>query len=232
MPQPPDLHVVDDPAVPVGELLAEQARRGGSIVLTGGSGPGDAYRLAAELEPDWSKVTLWWGDDRCVPPEHELSNYRLAKETLLDHLQRQPAEVHRIRGELQPAAAADELDRALETAALEGVELDLMLLGLGPDAHVASLFPGSAQLGVEDRRATSGSAGLEPFVDRVTMTMPELRSAKRIVFIVTGESKADAVASAFAGEISPDAPASLVRLAPVRVEVFLDRAAASKLESG
>jgi 6-phosphogluconolactonase len=227
MPQPPDLHVVDDPSVPVGELLAEQAGRGGSVVLTGGSGPGDAYRLAAELEPDWSKVSLWWGDDRCVPPEHEWSNYRLAKETLLDHLRQQPREVHRIRGELAPQVAADELDQALE-----GVELDFMLLGLGPDAHVASLFPGSPQLAVEDRRATSGPPGLEPWVDRVTMTMPEIRSAKRIVFIVTGASKADAVVRAFGGEISPDAPASLVRLAPIRVEVFLDRPAASKLGSG
>jgi 6-phosphogluconolactonase len=227
MPQPPDLQVVDDPAVPVGELLAEQARRGGSIVLTGGSAPGDAYRLAAELEPDWNKVTLWWGDDRCVPPEHEWSNYRLAKETLLDRLQKQPGEVHRIRGELEPADAAAELDEALE-----GVELDFLLLGLGPDAHVASLFPGSPQLAVEDRRATSGPAGLEPFVDRVTMTMPELRSAKRIVFIVTGESKAEAVVRAFGGEIAPEAPASLVRMGPVRVEVFLDRPAASKLGSG
>jgi 6-phosphogluconolactonase len=227
MPPPPELHVVDDPAVPIGDLLAEQARRGGSIVLTGGSGPGDAYRRAAELEPDWSKVTLWWGDDRCVPPEHEWSNYRLAKETLLDHLEVQPREVHRIRGELPPPEAADELDQALE-----GVELDFMLLGLGPDAHVASLFPGSPQLAVEDRRATSGPAGLEPFVDRVTMTMPELRSAKRIVFIVAGESKADAVARAFGGEISSDAPASLVLLAPIRVEVFLDEAAASKLGTG
>jgi 6-phosphogluconolactonase len=227
MPQPPDLQVVDDPSVPVGDLLADQARRGGSIVLTGGSGPADAYRRAARLAPDWSKVTLWWGDDRCVPPEHEWSNYRLAKETLLDHLEQQPREVHRIRGELPPSEAADALDQELE-----GVELDFLLLGLGPDAHVASLFPGSPQLAVDDRRATSGPAGLEPWVDRVTMTMPEIRSAKRIVFIVTGDSKADAVVRAFGGEITPEAPASLVRLTEIRVEVFLDRAAASKLGSG
>jgi 6-phosphogluconolactonase len=227
MPQQPDLQIVDDPSVPVGDLLADQARRGGSIVLTGGSGPGDAYRRAAGLAPDWSEVTLWWGDDRCVPPDHEWSNYRLAQETLLDHLERQPREVHRIRGELPPADAADALDRELA-----GVELDLLLLGLGPDAHVASLFPGSPQLAVEDRRATSGPAGLEPWVDRVTMTMPEIRAAKRIVFIVAGASKADAVARAFGGETSVEAPASLVRLAPIRVEVFLDSAAASKLGSG
>ena len=227
MPLPPELHVVDDPAVPVAELLADQARRGGSIVLTGGSSAGPPYRRAAALEPDWSNVTLWWGDDRCVPPEHEWSNYRLAKETLLDHLEQQPREVHRIRGELSPAEAADELD-----AALEGVELDLLLLGLGPDAHVASLFPGSPQLAVEDRRATSGPAGLEPWVDRVTMTMPVIQAAKRIVFIVEGASKAEAVARAFGGEIAPEAPASLVLLAPIPVQVFLDRPAAAKLRGG
>jgi 6-phosphogluconolactonase len=227
MPLLPELHIVDDPAVPVAELLADQARRGGSIVLTGGSSPGPAYERAAALVPDWSNVVLWWGDERCVPPEHEWSNYRLAKETLLDRLERQPREVHRIRGELAPAEAAAELD-----AALEGVELDLLLLGLGPDAHVASLFPGSSQLAVEDRRATSGPPGLEPWVDRVTMTMPQLRSAKRIVFIVEGASKADAVARAFGGETSPEAPASLVLLAPIPVEVFLDGPAAAKLRSG
>ena len=227
MPQPPDLQIVDAPAVQVGDLLADQARLGGSIVLTGGSEPGAAYERAAKLEPDWSKVSLWWGDDRCVPPEDALSNYRLAKETLLDKLEQQPREVHRIRGELEPTEAADLLD-----GELEGVELDFLLLGLGPDAHVGSLFPGSPQLAVEHRRAVSGPAGLEPFVDRVTMTMPEIQSAKRIVFIVSGEAKAEAVARAFGGEISPEAPASLVRLAPVRVEVFLDRAAASRLGSG
>jgi 6-phosphogluconolactonase len=227
MPLLPELHIVDDPAVPVAELLADQARRGGSIVLTGGSSPGPAYERAAALVPDWSNVVLWWGDERCVPPEHEWSNYRLAKETLLDRLEQRPREVHRIRGELAPAEAAAELD-----AALEGVELDLLLLGLGPDAHVASLFPGSSQLAVEDRRATSGPPGLEPWVDRVTMTMPQLRSAKRIVFIVEGASKADAVARAFGGETSPEAPASLVLLAPITVEVFLDGPAAAKLRSG
>jgi 6-phosphogluconolactonase len=221
----PDLHVLDDPATAVGNLLAEQARRGGSIVLTGGSSVGEAYEHAAEREPDWSAVALWWGDERCVPPDDDLSNYKLAKQTLLDRIEVQPSEVHRIRGELEPADAAGELDRALE-----GVELDFMLLGLGPDGHIASLFPGSPQLDVEDRRATSGTAGLEPFVDRVTMTMPTIRSARRIVFLVTGASKAEAVERSFAGEISRDVPASLVRLAPVPVEVYLDAAAAARID--
>jgi 6-phosphogluconolactonase len=222
---PPELHVLADPAQAVAELLADQARRGGSIVLTGGSSVAGAYREAARLEPDWSKVTVWWGDDRAVPPEDERSNYRLSKENLLDHLMEQPREVHRIRGELPPAEAADELDRALE-----GAVLDLMLLGLGPDGHMASLFPGTPQLAVRDRRAAYGPAGLEPYVDRVTMTVPTIISAGRIVFLVSGADKADAVWRAFAGEITDEAPGSLARLAAVRVEVFLDEAAAVRLE--
>ena len=195
-------------------------------MLTGGASVGDAYEHAARLEPDWSKVTLWWGDERCVPPDDERSNYRLAKETLLDRLEVPPAAVHRMRGELDPAVAADEYD-----ALLEGVEFQLLLLGLGGDGHMASLFAGSRQLDVVDRRVTWGPAGLEPFVDRVTLTLPAIQSAARIVFLVAGEGKAEAVARAFGGEISREAPASLARLAPVPVEVFLDPAAASRLES-
>lgn len=226
MPQPPDLHVVDDPAAAVAGLIAEQAGRVGSIVLTGGSSVGHAYERAAGLQPDWSRVRLWWGDERCVPPDDERSNYRLAKETLLDRLAVPPGAVHRMRGELAPEAAAAEYD-----AALEGVELELLLLGLGSDGHMASLFPGSPQLQVDDRRATWGPAGLEPFVDRVTLTLPTILSARRIVFLVSGEGKSAAVARAFGGEISRDVPASLARLGQNSVEVFLDRPAASKLES-
>jgi 6-phosphogluconolactonase len=221
---PPELHVADDPVPAFARLIADRAAQGGSIVLTGGSTPAKAYARAAALEPDWGRVSLWWGDERCVPPDDERSNYRAAKETLLDHLEDAPSEVHRIRGELSPSEAADELDQALE-----GVRLDLMLLGLGPDGHIASLFPGSPQLQVEDRRATSGPAGLDPFVDRVTMTLPTIRSASQIAMLVTGEEKAEAVSRAFQGAITADIPASLLRLAPVPLQVFLDRPAASRL---
>ena len=210
--QQPDIEVVESPAAAV------------SIVLTGGSSVAEAYERAAALEPDWGRVTLWWGDERCVPPDDERSNYRLAKEALLDRLETPPAEVHRIRGELAPERAARELDEALE-----GVPLDLMLLGLGSDGHMASLFPGSPQLKVVDHRATSGPAGLDPFVDRVTMTLPTIQSAAQIVFIIGGAAKADAVAAAFGGEPSREIPASLARFAPVVVKVFLDGPAASKL---
>jgi 6-phosphogluconolactonase len=219
------LHVSDDPAAAVAQVLAEQARWGGSIVLTGGRTPGAAYAHAAQLEPDWSRAAVWWGDERCVPPDDERSNFRLAKETLLDRVEKDP-EVHRIRGELQPADAAGEYDRALQ-----GVDLDLVLLGLGPDAHIASLFPGSPQLLVRDRLVTSGSAGLEPLVERVTLTIPALLAAKRIVFLVTGADKEAAVERSFRGLVSEDAPATLIRDAQAPIDVYLDPAAAARLDN-
>ncbi len=224
MPPRPELHVLDDPAVVVGELLATQARAGGSIALTGGSTPKTAYERAAALQADWSSVALWWSDERCVPPDDERSNYRLAEESLLAKLAEPPGEVHRIRGELPPEAAAAELD-----AALIAVTLDLLLLGMGPDGHVASLFPGSPLLDVNDRRAVAGPPGLEPFVERVTMTMPVLLGSRRIVLLVTGGQKAETVARAFGGEIDEELPASLLRNAATPIEVFLDRAAGSKI---
>jgi 6-phosphogluconolactonase len=221
----PELNVLDDPAEAVGDLIAARAAAGGSIVLTGGSTPGKAYERAAAREPDWSRVSVWWGDERCVPPDDKRSNYHLAKQTLLDRLATPPAAVNRVRGELPPPEAAAEYD-----AALEGVTHDLLLLGLGGDGHIASLFPGSPQLDVADRRATSGPAGLEPWVDRVTMTLPTLLAARRTVVLVTGAAKAEIVARALTGEVTPDVPASLLRRARVPVEVFLDRPAAAKLD--
>jgi 6-phosphogluconolactonase len=218
----PALHVLDMPARAVGELLAEAARAGATIVLTGGSSAGEAYEHAAALESDWSEAAVWWGDERCVPPEDERSNYGLAKRTLLDRIADQP-EVHRIRGEIDPADASGEYDKKLE-----GVTLDLLLLGLGADGHVASLFPGSPQLAERKRLVTSGPAGLEPFVDRVTMTLPALLSAKRIVFLVTGAAKAGAVKHAFRGEITPEVPASLLREGDAPIDVFLDAAASAR----
>jgi 6-phosphogluconolactonase len=220
----PRLYVEDDPSESVAALLAEAAARGETIVLTGGSSIARAYERAAALQPDWSEAAVWWGDERCVPPEDERSNFGLAKRTLLDSLAEQP-EVHRIRGELQPADAAGEYDKDLED-----VDFDLLLLGLGPDGHMASLFPGSQQLHERERRATSGEAGLEPFVDRVTMTLPALLAAKRTVFLVTGADKAEAVARAFAAAPSEDVPASLLRAGAGPLDVYLDAEAAARID--
>jgi 6-phosphogluconolactonase len=217
------LQVLKDPAAAVGELLAEAASRGAAIVLTGGSTPGAAYERAAALQPDWSGASVWWGDERCVPPDDERSNYGLAKRTLLDRLEREP-EVHRIRGELQPADAAGAYEKELQ-----GVALELVLLGMGPDGHIASLFPGSPQLLERERLVTSGPAGLEPWVDRVTLTLPAMLAAERIVFLVAGENKAVMVARAFRDEVSEEVPASLLRDGTAPVDVFVDRAAGSRL---
>ena len=216
------LRISDDPAAEVGALLAASALAGETIVLTGGSAVGEAYEHAAELK-DWSAASVWWGDERCVPATDELSNYALAKRTLLDRLDGQP-DVHRIRGELAPAEAAAEYERELE-----GVELDLLLLGLGSDGHVASLFAGSPQLAERERLVTSGPAGLEPWVDRVTLTLPVLLAAPRTVFLVAGGDKAEAVARAFAGPITDEVPATLLRQGDGPIVAYLDRAAASLL---
>jgi 6-phosphogluconolactonase len=214
------LHVLDDPAAAVAELLAAEAAGGGTIVLTGGSGPGRAYELAGLHQPDWSAAAVWWGDERCVPPDDERSNYGLARRSLLDRLTQLP-DVHRIRGEIAPAEAAAEYDEALA-----GVVLDLLLLGLGPDGHIASLFPGSPQLAERSRLVTSGAPGLEPFVERVTLTLPALLSARRVVVLVTGADKADAVQRCFRDPISAEVPGSLLRTGPAPIDVYLDEAAA------
>jgi len=207
----------------VGDELVAAARAASSIALTGGKTPGRAYELAAERERDWSGATLWWGDERAVPPEDDRSNYRLADETLIRSLTRRP-EIRRIRGELGAEAAADEYD-----GLLDGAPLDLVLLGIGPDGHAASLFPNQPTLDERSRRAISAEATLEPFVDRVTMTVPVLGSAPDVLFLVTGESKADAVERAFAQPPSHDTPASLIRSSKGRTRVVVDRAAASRL---
>jgi 6-phosphogluconolactonase len=159
-----------------------------------------------------------------VPPDDDRSNFRLVKESLLDRLAAQP-EVHRMRGELPPEEAAEAYDRELE-----GIEIDLNLLGLGGDGHTASLFPGSPQLERRDRRVVSGPPGLDPFVDRVTMTVPALRASRSVVFLVTGADKAEAVLRAFAREPDPAVPASLVRSDAGTTVAILDRAAAASLD--
>jgi 6-phosphogluconolactonase len=210
------IDVVDDPARVCAERLAAQARAGGSIVLTGGSTPKRAYEIAAELEPDWSGIDLWWGDERCVPPGDERSNYGMAKAALLDRLAVAPRSVHRM----------ESVEQYAEELAGVGT-FDLVLLGLGPDGHVASLFPDFPTLDVTDRDVVGTPAGHEPFVDRITLTLRRLRDTRELLFLVTGEDKADAVARALAGEPSRDTPGSLVR--GETTGAILDSAAAAKL---
>jgi 6-phosphogluconolactonase len=213
-------------AAVVGERLARAAREGGNVVLTGGKTPEQAYREAARRASDWSKVEVWWGDERCVPPDDESSNYGMAKRSLLDRLEVPPRSVHRIKGELGKEAAAADYERELGDT-----RLDLLLLGIGPDGHVASLFPNAPTLRRRGKKVIPAEPGLEPFVDRVTLSLPTLRGAGEILFLLGGRAKADAAARAFAAEPSPDTPASLVRARDGRTVAILDRAAAAKLSA-
>jgi 6-phosphogluconolactonase len=205
------------------DRLVEAARAGLEIALTGGSTPRRAYELAANLEQDWSRAGAWWGDERCVPPDDDRSNYRMAREALLDRVSH-PPRIHRIRGELDPAEAAAEYERELGDT-----RLDLVLLGLGPDGHVASLFPGAPTLEERKRRVVAAEAGHEPFVPRVTLTLPVLCSGRSVLFLVTDESKADAARAAFVDEPSKQTPGSLVRARDGSTVALVDRAAASAL---
>jgi len=204
------------------ELLVESARAGEHIALSGGDSPGPAYELAAGLEQDWSAATLWWGDERCVPPDDDRSNYLLVKKTLLDRITQQP-EVHRVQGEL----GADEAAARYESET-EGLRLGLALQGIGPDGHTASLFPGAPTLDERERRVV---AAPHEDVERVTMTLPMLSAADKVVFLVIGESKAEAVRKSFADEPSPETPASLLRSQNGETIVLLDRAAAAELDN-
>ena len=205
------------------ELLVAAARAGEHLALSGGSAPGHAFELAAELEPDWSRAKLWWGDERCVPPDDERSNYLLAKQTLLDRLEKQPAEIHRIRGELEAQTAAAEYH-----VELDGVTLGLAFQGIGPDGHTASLFPGAPALDERERRAV---AAAHEDVERVTMTLPVLSGAAQVVYLVLGGDKAKAVKLAFEGDPDPTVPASLLRSEHGETVVLLDRDAAAMLDN-
>ncbi len=223
-----DIDVVADAAEAasvVAERLAEQARAGGHVVLTGGSTPRRAYELAAKLEPDWSRVELWWGDERCVPPDDERSNYGMTKAALLDRLEHGPVAVHRMQGELGRDDAVTEYRHELAGVGA----FDLVLLGLGPDGHVASLFPGFPTLDVTNRDVVGTVAGHEPFVDRITLTLPRLCATHELLFLVTGGNKADAVARALAGKPSRATPGSLARATEGPTRAILDRAAAAEL---
>ena len=175
------MNVVDDPSAVVAGLLREAAAAGGHIALSGGSSPRAAY--AAASDADWSRATVWLVDDRVVAPDDELSNFRLVRETLGD------VDVRRVETELGAEEAAARYD-----AALEGVTLDLVVLGMGPDGHTASLFPGKPELAASGRRVVAvPEAGMEPYVPRVTMTFECLAAARRRVFLVTGANKRDAL---------------------------------------
>jgi 6-phosphogluconolactonase len=223
----PEVRISDQLVEDAATLLGDAAERGGHVVLTGGSTPKETYKRVAQLGADWSGTEIWFSDERCVDPEHEHSNFRMANESLLSSIH--PRAVHRMEGERGPEEGAAEYEREVAAAFGDDTvpEFDLILLGLGPDVHCASLFPNNPELGIRDRNVAGvEQPGMAPLVPRITLTLPVLNAGERVVFLVSGEEKAEAVARAFNGRPGPDAPSSLVQ--PAGEFVLLCDAAAAK----
>jgi 6-phosphogluconolactonase len=214
----PELVVVDDPAEEARRLFLDAAPR--TFVLSGGRTPEAFYRLLAGTDYAWSDVEVFFGDERCVPEHDERSNLGMARRALLDHV---PARIHPIDG---PACDADGYERVLRERFGPGSgnepAFDLAIYGLGPDGHTASLFPGHPEVEESERWVVRvPEAGLEPFVPRVTLTVPALSAVSIGAFLVQGASKREMVERLLAGH---DIPAA--RLAPARLLVIADPAAA------
>jgi 6-phosphogluconolactonase len=227
-----DVRVVDDPAAEVADLLVDVAAAGGHVALAGGSTPRRAYELAAQSDADLSAATLWLGDERVVPPEDERSNARMVRESLCERLpdERRPRLLP-VDTALGHDAAAAAYEALLRQTLGNHPRVDLALLGLGPDAHTASLFPGKPALH-ETRRLAVGvpEAGMEPQVPRVTLTLPLFNTAREVVFLVAGADKAEAVRRAFGDPPDPSAPAAHVRPGAGTLTLVLDAPAAAELE--
>lgn len=224
---------------------AEVLRRGRDLIerrgrfvlaLSGGSTPRLLYRLLEPADLDWSRVVLVFGDERCVPPDHPDSNYRMVREALLERVPVPAANVHRVRGELGAAEAAKAYEAELRSAfALGPVEtgelppLDLVLLGVGTDGHVASLFPGTAALEERRRIAAPGRSPGSPADDRVTLTLPVLDAATAAAVLVAGEGKAEIVERLLGKAPDADLPAARVRPSGKAPIWMLDAAAASRI---
>jgi len=220
--------------------LAQQAlaRQGHfNLALSGGSTPRRLYQLLASEYGDgiaWDQVHLFWGDERCVPPDRMQSNFRLVQETLIGPLELPAENIHRISGEMQPpqqAAAAYERELREQWPQTAWPRFDLVLLGLGADGHTASLFPHDPVLEEREHwvRAVLAPAGYE-IRRRITLTLPAINGARAIYFLVSGQGKAEAVSKALRGQGSDRWPASLVRPIDGTLGCFLDEAAAQRLQ--
>jgi 6-phosphogluconolactonase len=202
--------VAESAAAEIAEALDEGAR---TLTLAGGTTPMRCYELLAQADVRWGRVTVLFGDERCVPPDHPDSNYRAARVALLDRVS--PASVHRMPAELGPDEGAELYSRIVASLA----PLDIVVLGVGEDGHTASLFPGHPGVQAEGW-AVGVRNSPKPPPDRVSLTMPTLRAARKVLVLATGAGKAGAVAAARRGEV----PSGMIASA----RWLIDRAAAGK----
>ena len=202
--------VAESAAAEIAEALDEGAR---TLTLAGGTTPMRCYELLAQADVRWGRVTVLFGDERCVLPDHPDSNYRAARVALLDRVS--PASVHRMPAELGPDEGAELYSRIVASLA----PLDIVVLGVGEDGHTASLFPGHPGVQAEGW-AVGVRNSPKPPPDRVSLTMPVLRAARKVLVLATGAGKAGAVAAARRGEV----PSGMIASA----RWLIDRAAAGK----
>jgi len=233
-------HAVADQFV----ILAREAiesRGRFAVALAGGATPKAAYALLATDEyatrVDWSRVHVFWGDERCVPPDHPTSNYRMAREALLDHVSLPQENVHRMRGELEPGQAASKYEDVLRAffcppsrdrkAPTPG--FDLVLLGMGDDGHTASLFPGTVAIHEQTRWVVAHYVEkLEAW--RITLTPVAINAATNVTFVISGLAKAERLREVLNGPYQPHVlPAQIIYPDNGRLHWLVDQAAASSL---
>jgi 6-phosphogluconolactonase len=225
-------HAAEEIAYFAGEAVCTHGEF--ALCLAGGSTPAATYEMLGSkfhFSIDWKEVQFFWGDERCVPPDDPASNYAMTQRTLLSKLALKPAQVHRMRGEQAPEQAArgyeDELRSHFGLTDGAFPRFDVILLGLGENSHTASLFPGSAAIHERERLALAVEVDDPTQRHRVTLTPPVINSASRVIFLVAGEAKAQAVWNILKGPRAIDEfPAQVV--APEHGEVvwLLDKAAA------
>jgi 6-phosphogluconolactonase len=211
------------------------ASRGRFVVaLSGGSTPDRLYSLLGSpwyrKDIDWSRVYIFWTDERCVPKDNPESNYRLAYDAFLSHVPLPAQNIHRIRGEDEPRKAAEAYEDELRNffSGPEAIIFDLIILGVGEDGHTASLFPGSPELN-EIIRPVVPVYLKEPKINRVTLTLPVLNHAAQVLFLAAGPAKVDIVQDILEGGGTNYYPAGQVRPSNGVLTWFIDKQAAEKL---
>jgi 6-phosphogluconolactonase len=229
--------VAEDVVGRAGQAIAQ--RRRFLLTLSGGSTPQPLYELLATppyaSRIEWQRVHVFWGDERCVPPEHPESNYHMARKALLEHVPLLPANVHRMRGEDEPTQAADAYEQWLrrffgvgDSESVPATSFDLVLLGMGTDGHTASLIPGSAAAS-EARRWVVASPGPQAKGWRLTLTPVLLNAAVDVMFLVSGAHKAEPLRVVLEERPRDPLPAQLIRPKHGPPHWMIDAAAASRL---
>lgn len=239
----PEVHIYpDNPAVAsafaewLSEWIQDQGDRQLHIALSGGSTPQLLFEILAKEYADripWHQVHLYWGDERCVPPDHEESNFGVTQQLLLRHIDIPMANVHRVRGEADPAEEAEryaEVIREEISHAVDGIPVfDLIILGMGADGHTASIFPHQMKL-LHSNALCAVATHPETGQKRITLTGPVIKRARQIAFLVTGKSKTEKVRQIIRQEEGWKAyPAAHIDPIDGQLDWYIDHAAADEL---